>query len=444
MPWIVPGRVLGAEGQTPPSEKITVGVLGVGAQGHVDMRVFLGQKDVRVTAICDVNQHNVETARRAIAEAYGRPDVKVHADFRALNADPTIDAVLMALPVHWHSIPALDAILNGKHLYHEKPMGLSFAEARRVRDAVRRKGVVFQFGTQQRSDREFRWACQLARSGRLGRLREIHVSVPGGKRGPVFPEQPVPGWIDWDRWVGPAPSTAFHEQKLSRDNHENMTAFSLGMISCWGIHHLDIAQWGNNTDETGPVSVQGDGEFPREGAFDAIERWKVRFEHAKAAPVVFANDGTPGFDHGVRFLGERAWVHVRRGAIDGGLSPATGETAIQARTPEAPPSPFLSDPQNQPEALPVQLPVSQDHVRNFLDAVRRGARAICDIGPAVRGDTLCQLALIAVKQGRKLRWDPDVERFVDDPGTNALLEARAFRGNWKLPTVGASSGGPGG
>jgi predicted dehydrogenase len=439
LPSVVPAHVLGGEGQTAPSGKISVGVLGVGAQGHVDMRVFLGNPDVRVTAICDINQRNVENARRAISESYGSPDVKVYADFRALNADPGIDAVLMAFPVHWHSIPAVDAILHGKHIYHEKPMALSFAEAGRVRDAVRRKGVVFQFGTQQRSERGFRWACQLARSGRLGKLEEIRVSVPGGKHGPAFSEQPVPGWIDWDRWVGPAPATSFHEEKLSRDNHENMTAFSLGMISCWGIHHLDIAQWGNDTDDTGPVRIQGEGAFPKEGGFDAIERWKVRFEYERATPVVFVNDGTAGFDHGVRFVGDRAWVQVRRGAIEGGLADASKTSADPSR-PQAggagTPA-FLTDPQNQPEALPVQLPVSPDHVRNFLDAIKGGKRAICDIGAAVRGDTLCQLALIAVKLGRPLQWDPRAERFPNDNAANAMLEARPFRGEWKLPAPAA-------
>lgn len=432
-PWIVPARVLGAAGQPPPSEQITLGVIGAGAQGHVDMRVFLGNKDVRVTALCDVNQRNLDAARRAIADTYGRPDVKVFADFRQLNADPSIDAVLMALPVHWHSLAALDAIGHGKHIYHEKPMALSFAEARRVRAAVQRKGVVFQFGTQQRSDRLFRWACQLARSGRLGRLREIRVSVPGGKRGPAFPTQAVPDYVDWDAWVGPAPATPFHEEKLSRDNHENMRAFSLGMISCWGIHHLDIAQWGNGTDETGPATVEGQGEFPKEGAFDAIERWRVQLEFDGAAPVTFVSDGTPGFDHGVRFVGESAWVHVRRGAIDGARTGRGSETAASANRDAGGTSAFLNDPANQPEALPVQLPISPDHVRNFLDAIRQQRRAICDIGPAVRGDTLCQLALIAVQQGRKLRWDPTAETFPSDAPANAQLEPRPFRSPWRWP-----------
>ena len=414
-PWFVPAHVLGAAEGPAPSDKITLGVLGVGAQGQFDMRDFLTHDDVRVTAICDVNKRNIESARRAIAERYGSPDVKVLTDFRQLHADPAIDASLMALPVHWHSIPALDAVLHGKHIYHEKPMAMSFEEARRVREAVRRKGVVFQFGTQQRSDMKFRWACELALNGRLGKVREIQVSVPGGRQGPLLAEQPLPEFVDWDRWVGPAPVTPFHEEKLRRDTHENITNFSLGMISCWGVHHLDIAQWGNGTDATGPCTVEGTGEFPQSGSLDAILRWRVRFEHAQAAPVTFVNDGTSGFAHGIRFVGEAAWVHVARGSIQGSDDN------------------LLRDPQNKVDTMPIKLPISVQHTRNFLDAIKNRTRAICDIEAAVRSDTLCQLALIAVKRGCKLAWDPQAERFPNDDAANALLQPRAFRGDWKLP-----------
>lgn len=414
-PAFVPGHVLGVTGQTSPSNKLSVGVIGVGAQGIGDMTNFLAQDDVRITAICDVNQRRIDIARERIAKAYGSPDVKVFADFRELNADASIDAVLMALPVHWHSIPALDAILHGKHIFHEKPMAMSFEEARRVREAARKKRVTFQFGTQQRSDTKFRWACELALNGRLGKLREIHVSAPGGKSGPAFEEQAAPDYVDWNRWVGPAPMTPFNVEKLKRDNHENITNFSLGMISCWGIHHLDIAQWGNGTDATGPCSVEGTGEFPQTGGFDAILRWKVRFDYANATPVTFVNDGTPGFQHGIRFIGETGWVHTKRGTI------------------EAANADLLRDPQNKYGAMPVKLPVSNHHTRDFLDAIKTGNRTVCDIETAVRSDTLCQLALIAVKQGRKLRWDPQAEQFLQDDGANAMLLPRAFRNDWELP-----------
>jgi predicted dehydrogenase len=285
-----------------------------------------------------------------------------------------------------------------------------------VRDGVRKKGVVFQFGTQQRSDLKFRWACELALNGRLGKIEEIRVSAPGGKTGPAFEEQPVPDYVNWDRWVGPAPITPFNEKKLHRDNHENISNFSLGMIACWGIHHLDIAQWGNGADATGPSTIEGTGVFPAAGGgFDAIQSWKVRFEFAHAAPVTFVNDGTPGFSHGIRFVGSSGWVHVKRGTIE-----ASSEQ-------------ILRDPQNKYDTMPVKLPFSKRHTYNFIDALRGGPPVVCNVETAVRSDTLCQLALIAVKQGRKLRWDPALERFVGDEAANAALQARPFRGPWKLP-----------
>jgi predicted dehydrogenase len=417
-PWIVPAHVLGAGGKTPPSNKITLGILGVGDRGQENMRAFLNMEDVRVVAMCDVNQRNLANAGRHIETAYGSPDVKVIGDFRELNADSSIDAVQMTLPEHWHSIPSVDAILRGKHIFYEKPLTMSFEESRRVREAVRRKGVVFQFGTQQRSDHRFRWACELALNGRLGKLQEIDVSVPGGKSKPPFPAQPVPAWLDWDRWVGPAPATTFHEAKLLRGNHECISNFGLGFIACWGIHHLDISQWGNGTDHTGPNWIEGAGVFPKPGGgVDNIVSWTVRFQYANAAPVRFVSDGTPGFTHGVRFQGETGWIHVnRRGIL-------------------AHDDKLLCDPTNAVGAMPVKLRASDNHYRDFVAAVKNNRRAICDVETACRSDTLCQLALIAVKLGRRLQWDPQAERFINDDGANAMLQPRPCRGDWKLPVV---------
>jgi len=415
-PVFVPAHVL--HSQTAPSNKITLGVIGVGAQGTGDMRAFLNHDDVRVTAVCDVNAKNIERAQGIIAERYGSADVKVYRDFRELNRDKSIDAVLMALPVHWHSIPASDAILNRKHIYHEKPMGMSMAESKHVRAAVKKTGVVFQFGTQQRSDLKFRWACELARNGRLGKLKEIQVGVPGGKIGPDFPEQPVPEHVDWERWVGPAPMTSFNFDKLKRDNHENLTNFSLGMVSCWGIHHLDIAQWGNGTDETGPISVEGEATYPDKGGCDGVLTWKMRFEYAKAAPITFVNEKNVGIGHGTRFIGENGWVHVLRGKI------SASDEAI------------LRDPANKDGSMPVKLIASVEHTRNFIDAIKNNQRAICDIETAVRSDTLPQLTAMALKAKRKLLWDPTTETFTNDAAANALMNARPFRGEWKLPEIG--------
>ncbi len=417
-PLVVPGHVLGANGQTSPANKITVGVIGVGGRGTAEMRNFLGLDDVRVTTLCDVNQRNLNRARDFVTAAYGTADVKLLSDFRELNSNPAIDAVIMALPVHWHSVPSLDAILRGKHIYHEKPMALSLEEGKRVRAAVKKTGVVFQFGTQQRSDQKFRWACELALNGRLGKIRHIEVCAPGGAAGPVYAPQAAPDTLDWDRWVGPAPATTFHPDKLKRDNHENMTAFSLGMIQCWGIHHLDIAQWGKGADTTGPRSIKGTGEFAPAGDHDAIMKWRVDFEFEKGAPIHFAHEGTEGFTHGIKFVGESGWAHVKRGVLT-----MSDES-------------LLRDPQNKLGTMPVKLAVSAHHSRDFVDAIRQKRRAICDVDTALRSDTLCQLALIAAKRaGRELKWDPRAERFTNDEAANALLQPRPMRGDWKLPSV---------
>ena len=413
-PYFVPAHVLRAK--TAPSNKITLGVIGAGAQGTVDLRAFLNDENVRVVAVCDVNQQNLDRAKGHVAAAYGSPDLKTFHDFRELNRDPGIDAVLMALPVHWHSIPAADAILNGKHIYHEKPMGLSFEEARTVRAAVRKKGVVFQFGTQQRSDMYFRWASELALNGCLGKIKEIQVGVEGGRQTDVFPEQPVPAHLDWNRWVGPAPMTSYHEKKIQRAYHENITNFSLGMISCWGIHHLDIAQWGNGTDTTGPVSIEGTATYPDGGSCDAVLNWKVRMEYARAAPITFATQGDE-IGHGVRFIGEDFWVHVVRGSI------------------KASDDKLLRDPKNHFGDMPVKLPVSKSHTGNFIEAIKKGTRAICDIETSVRSDMLPQLTAMALKARRKLVWDPVQESFASDAEANALLSHRPFRGDWKLTEV---------
>ncbi len=414
-PWIIPSHVL--RSQTAPSNKVTLGVIGVGSQGTHDMRGFLGLDDVRVVAVCDVNKQHIDQARGHVKAAYGSDDVKVYHDFRELNRDKGVDAVLMALPVHWHSIPAADAILNGKHIYHEKPMGMSFEEAKHVRAAVRKKGVVFQFGTQQRSDMKFRWGSELALNGRLGKLKEIQVGVEGGKQTEVFPEQPVPAFLDWDRWVGPAPMTAYNAKKIERSYHENMTNFSLGMISCWGIHHLDIAQWGNGTDDTGPTSIEGTATYPTGGSCDAVLTWKVRMEYAKAAPITFATQGTEGIAHGVKFIGENHWVHVVREKI------WASDDSV------------LHDPQNAMGTMPIKLPVSKSHTANFIEAVKTGKRAICDIETSVRSDMLPQLTAMALKAKRKLTWDPGAENFGSDQEANTLLAHRPFRGDWVLPPV---------
>lgn len=414
-PQVIPGHVLGLNGKVSPSNKITLGVLGSGARGRADLVNFLGLEDVRVTTLCDVNKLNIAKAKEKIEETYGSADVNTYSDFREFNADPSIDAVLMALPVHWHSIPSLDAIMNGKHIFHEKPMAMSHEEGKYVQAAVKKKGVVFQFGTQQRSELKFRWACELALNGRLGKLKEIQVAVPGGFVAENLPPQPVPDYVDYNQWIGPAPTTEFNETKLRRHYHENMTNFSLGMISCWGIHHMDIAQWVTGHSSTGPTSVKGSGTFPKTGSCDGILDWDVEFEFKNAPPIRFIGPPKNG-KHGLRFVGEEDSLFVTRGSLEADLD-------------------LQRDPQNKVGTMPIRLPVSTHHEGNFIQAIKNGTRAICDIDTAMQSDILCQIAHIAVQTGRRLNWDSKRENFINDKGANDLLKKREFRGNWKLAKI---------
>jgi predicted dehydrogenase len=411
---IVPASVFGREGTPPPSERLSLGAIGVGAQGFPDMKSFARMKDVRVTALCDVNQRNIQRARKLLGDQYGADDVRIYSDFRELNARDDIDVVLIATPCHWHAIPALDAAAQGKHMYLEKPMTMSVREDKMLRAAVKKNNVVFQFGTQQRSDLKFRWACELARNGRLGPLKRIEVAASHGLQSEVFAPEPAPDWLDWDRWVGPAPWAEFSPKRLERGYHENIRDYSLGMIACWGIHHLDIAQWGNGTEHTGPVSIKGTGAFPDSGTCNAILDWDVTFEFDGAAPILFSDSERR--PHGIRFVGEERSVLVRRGVI---------ETENRE---------FLLDPQNRPGTMPIQLPVNrEEHTRDLIEAIRTGRSTVAGIDTALRSNTLCHLALAAVELGRTLRWDPVAENFAGGAEDNKRLEPRPQRGAYQLP-----------
>lgn len=404
LPTIVPSRILAA----PPSERVSLGVIGVGARGRQDLAAFLNLKGCVVNAISDVNQRNIDAALGMIRKKYG-PDhkVTVYDDFRELSAAEDIDAVLVAVPVHWHAMVARSVINAGKHIYLEKPLTMSFEESTLVRDAVRRKKVVFQIGTQQRSDLRFRWASELALNGRLGAIKEVQVGTYHGIKSEVFKTESAPDWLDWDRWVGPAPKSGYCPQKIQRHFHENITDYSLGMISCWGIHHLDIAQWGHGSQETGPTKITGTGAFPESGTCDAILRWDVRFEYDGKPPIRFTDGKTQA--HGVRYVGSDHSVFVRRGTI------------------KASDRKVLEDPANKVGTMPIKLPVSVHHAKDFIDAVKRDGGNVSPIDVAHRGDTLCQLALASIKHGKSIVWDPKAEAAVGDEAAAKLLQARTPR-----------------
>lgn len=428
---LLPSVARGAGHDAAPANRITVACIGLGNRGPDNLRGLLSNPEVRVIAVCDVHDGQLAAGKKLVDGHYGDRACATHRDFRELLARPDLDAVLICTPDHWHPLIAIEAARRKKHIYCEKPFGWSFRAAQTVRKAVLESGVTFQFGTQQRSDAKFRLACELVRNGRIGGLKTILVGVPGSVACPAVPSEPVPKELDYDLWLGPAPFVPYSFERCRPFTHRpnepwtrnystwyHLSDYCLGFIGNWGIHHLDIAQWGHGTTATGPVEIEGTGTFPTEGMADCALAWQVECRFADGVTLVHLDDETAkrhpqqagGHGHGVTFLGTDGWVHVRRGYL-------------QAK-PES-----LLDTKWGPGD--VQLPRSEHHLNNFIDAIKGRARPVAPIDEAVRSDTLCHLAQIAIQTRRRLHWDPAGEAFVGDPDAERRLD-RPMRPPWHL------------
>ncbi|KPL25452.1 MAG: hypothetical protein AMJ75_00990 [Phycisphaerae bacterium SM1_79] len=408
-PYVVSAAAFGKQRQVAAGDRITMGVIGVGGRGRAVMQSFLELPGAQVVAVCDVNKERRRLAQQMVDEKYDKKVCKTYHDFRELLSRPDIDAVLIASPVFWHVIMATEAARHGKDMYMEKPVGLRFAEARILRQTIHRYARVFQFGTQQRSDRNFRFACELARNARIGRVHTIRVGVPSGDWRPRFPQKPVPQDLDYEAWVGPAPWSPYTEAILNGQMHERISLYSLGFISAWGVHHLDIAQWGNGTELTGPTEVEGKAVFPDEGVLDCAKSWQVNLKYPNGVTIQFTDNAKN--KQGVRFEGESGWVHVNRQELTASPASLLKETI-------------------GPNEL--HMPVSDNHSQNFLDCVKSRQQTVAPVAVAVRSDTVCQLSDIATRTQRKLKWDPVREEFVGDAQANRYLLLRPMRSPWHL------------
>lgn len=415
-PQIIPGSALGKGAEVAPSERIAVGCIGHGNRGPTLMRAFLGQRDARVVAVCDVNGKQREMAKGIVDKHYGTSDCAAYNDFRELCGRADIDAVCIASPDHWHVLHSLEAVRNGKDIYTEKALGLSLAADKTLRAACHRYGTVFQWGTQQRSGENFRFGCELVRNGRIGELQTIVVGVPHDFAFPNQPTEPVPDYLDYDLWLGPAPWAPYTYHRCRPWTRENsysiwyhISDYCLGGIGgYWGIHHLDIAQWGHGTDHTGPIEVEGTATFPDDGLADCAVSWKVQHTYADGVKMIYTDNKQN--KQGVVFQGTEGWVYVKRGHID------------------AEPKSLL-DSQIGPNEI--HLMKSSGQQRQFLDCIKTREQTVSNIDVAVRSDTISHLTDLCTRLGRKIRWDPDKEVVVGDPEASRML-TRAMRDPWRL------------
>ncbi|MGB9906246.1 MAG: Gfo/Idh/MocA family oxidoreductase [Candidatus Saccharicenans sp.] len=410
VPLIVPSSVFA---RPAPSDRLQLGAIGVGRQGQANLMELLYrglETGARVVAVCDLDQHRLDNACWLAEKTYAQElgfnqyrGVKPYHDFRELLARKDIDGVVISVPDFWHGIVAMAASRAGKDIYLEKPLTYSLVEGQKLVAEVRRKKLVLQTGSQQRSSIYFLKACEIVRNGFLGQLQAIKVWLPEdsgrGQPGPM----PVPPNLDYEFWLGPAPEALYSEDRVhpqmsyDRPGWMQIEPYARGMITNWGAHMLDIAQWGHDSEHSGPVSLEASAEFPERGLFNVHTRFRARADYADGVSLT-VETGDPS---GVRFEGSGGWLFVRR-------------EGIECSNPD-----LLN---YQPGRGAVRLYHSSNHMKNFLESMRSRQDPAAPVEVGHRSNSLCIIIHIAMKLGRKLHWDPEKEQFVNDEEANRLLD----------------------
>ncbi len=431
-PAIVPASALGLGGRVAPSNRVTLGVIGTGNQGFNDLNSFLRDERVQVVAVCDVNRESAgywegkvggrEPAKRLVEKRYAdhKPSGTYHGcdayvDFREILGRKDIDAVEVCTPDHWHAIPVLEACKAKKDIYCQKPLSLTIAEGRAMSYAVNKCQVVFQTGSQQRSDFRFRRACELVRNGRIGDLKTVKVGLPGGrtdyaKCGERKKPEPVPAGFEYETWLGPAPEAPYAPARC-HVNFRWIYDYSGGQVTDWGGHHPDCAQWGMGTEMTGPIEIKSvTAEFPPDPLWNTATAYHFEAVYDNGVTMEISNKNKMG----VTFVGTEGTIYVDRGKLT-----ADPKTILDSKIGPG----------------EIHLYKSDNHFRNFLDCVISREPTAAPVEVAHRSITICHLGNIAMRLGRKsLRWDPRTEQIVGDEEASKML-SRPYRDPWKLPVV---------
>jgi len=418
--WFVEETAARAAYDEPKSPNDRPGILLVGCGGMGNADAGLASKFGNIVAVCDVDQNRVaEKAEKHKAEAK-------FSDFRKAIAHKGVDVVINATPDHWHTLVNMHALRAGKDVYSEKPLTLTIDEGKKLVAVARETGRVLQTGSQQRSNARFRLACELVRNGRVGKLVRIVSQLPSGPVAGPFETKPVPAELDWDFWLGQAPQVDYVPERC-HTMFRFWYDYSGGTITDWGAHHNDIAQWGNGTERTGPVTVEGKVlQEPIAGGYTTAPRYQVEYTYANGVALTCKTVATENFfgapvgevketaeRNGVRFEGADGWIFVNR-------------QKIQASRPE-----IL---EQELPASAERLYVSDDHMGNFFECVRTRKATICEPEIGHRSVSVCHLGAIALRTGRKLNWDPAKEEFVGDNEANSYV-AREMRKPWSYDAV---------
>lgn len=403
---IVSAKALGQDAAVPPpSQRITLGAIGIGGMGRLDLGGLLQQPDVQVLAVCDVKASNLKHAVEMVNGHYQNQDCADYRDWRELMARADLDAIYCATPDHWHAIISVAAAQAGKDIYCQKPMSLTIAEGRAVADAVKRYGIVYQSGTQRRSQPNYRFCVDAARSGRIGKLQYV-LNRMGGSPGPTVPRiTAVPPDMDYDLWLGPAPLAPYSDTRVS-GAFRWIRDYAGGSMTDMGAHYNDIAQMLRPSFLDAPATYEvTKARFHENGIFDTAWGYEVIATYDDGLEIRMIEG-----DKGIRWVGTEGWIDL---ADEGQIT--------------AEPVSILKD-----FKLSTHWSVVAQHHRNWLDCVKTRARPAADAEVAHRSTTLSHAANIAMRLGRDvLHWDRHAERFVDDEAANRML-ARAMRAPWTL------------
>jgi predicted dehydrogenase len=421
---ILPRRLFGAEA---PSNKITLGCIGVGWQGGSNLDNFLGLEDCQVVAICDVDEEHRQKAINKVNNRYGNKDCKGYNDFRELLARKDIDAVAISTPDHWHAIQAIAAANAGKDIFCEKPLSHTLGEGIAMVNAVQKNKRIWQTGSWQRSMASFRWAVELVQNGYIGKVSRVEVGLPSGHNdfantGKDKPNGPVPAGVDFELWTGPAQMNPFNICRFHKNWRWDYNTGG-GQLMDWIGHHCDIAHWGlanpkfgcGPDDAVGPIELSATADFPpKDAMWNTATKFRVDCKYPNDVEVVISG-GYPGIGGGAKWIGPNGWVSVNRDKIDASNVQWIRDIQVLDKKGE----------------IEIALYRSPGHFREFIDSVKSRKRTTTPVEIAHRSQTPGHLGYIASVTGRKIKWDAVKQEIVGDEEASKMMVPHS-RGEWHI------------
>ena len=444
LPLFVPGCAVGMGSRPRPSNRVTLGVVGMGWQGPDNTRAFLASKDCQVVAACDLDKDHLQTAVNTINDHYKNKDCAAYHDYRELMARDDIDAVMLAVPDHWHALVATEAARRRKDIYGEKPLAHTIGEQQAIVKAVQKYHCIWQTGSWQRSDATFQKAAEIVRNGLIGKITRVEVGLPSGHSdydsqgqalvrkwqqlgiqqkdlATTLPGMPAwdaavsapPDGFDFETWLGPANKEPYIKARIFKNWRWNNNTGG-GALMDWIGHHCDIAHWGMDCDNSGPLEIEGRGDFPPPTAiWNTCTKYRIELKYPKDISMTIAGGYPDIIRSGTKWIGSDGWVWVDRG----GFAASNDEWRGMRDLPE--------------ELRKVKLYHSRNHQQNFLDCVKSGQPTITPVETGHHSAIPGHLGLISMMVGRKIRWDAQQEKIIGDPEAAKLL-TRPYRPPWKL------------